>query len=115
MGKENIETNSNNEMKIQTLLIPIDFSHIIPHGYANGYIGLPKEHPWFNKHYDNIDVDIHGGLTYSNDHPPKGEPDGLWWTGFDTAHCYDNQVNCDETYCRNEVESLKQQALNVVK
>ena len=29
---------------------------------------------------------VHGGLTYAADHAPYGEPDGLWWFGFDCAH-----------------------------
>jgi len=32
---------------------------------------------------------VHGGLTYSKDHEPFGEPDGLWWYGFDCAHAGD--------------------------
>lgn len=32
---------------------------------------------------------VHGGLTYAQDHEPYGEPDGLWWFGFDCAHCDD--------------------------
>ena len=41
-------------------------------------------------------VDVHGGLTYSNScngaicHVPKpGEPDPVWWFGFDCAHSGD--------------------------
>jgi hypothetical protein len=46
--------------------------------------------------------DVHGGLTYADacghsDHPSRGichipapgEPDGLWWFGFDCAHSGD--------------------------
>lgn len=38
--------------------------------------------------------DVHGGLTYSEDHPPTQElqdacPKGLWWFGFDCAHAGD--------------------------
>lgn len=32
---------------------------------------------------------VHGGLTYSEDHLPPSEPDGLWWFGFDCSHCDD--------------------------
>ena len=42
---------------------------------------------------NNIDIvlaiDVHGGLTYSKDHSPGNEPDGLWWFGFDCAHVGD--------------------------
>lgn len=48
-----------------------------------GYVGLPEGHKAFGKHYDVIEVNVHGGLTYS-----KLELDGykgklLWWIGFD--------------------------------
>ena len=46
-----------------------------------GYVALTPRHPWFNQDYDEIPVDIHGGLTYS-----KSEPDGYYWIGFDCAH-----------------------------
>jgi len=42
------------------------------------------------------DIDAHGGLTYSAKcygdicHVPKpGEPDDVWWFGFDCAHAMD--------------------------
>lgn len=33
--------------------------------------------------------DVHGGLTYSDDHCPGAEPDGNWWFGFDCSHAGD--------------------------
>jgi hypothetical protein len=44
-----------------------------------GYVQLPSTHPDFGKHYSNIDVDVHGELTYSR----EGK------IGFDCAHAYD--------------------------
>ncbi len=35
-------------------------------GYANGYVAIPPEHPLFGKHYDYLEVDVHGGLTFSS-------------------------------------------------
>jgi hypothetical protein len=43
----------------------------------NGYVHLPKGHPWRGSRYGEIDVTIHGALTYDNE-------DG--WIGFDTMH-----------------------------
>jgi hypothetical protein len=58
-----------------------------------GYVAVPPGHPAHGKHYDNVDVDAHGGLTFSGAcegqicHVPKpGEPDDVWWLGFDCAH-----------------------------
>ena len=33
----------------------------------NGYVGVPKTHPFWGKHYDNVNVQIHGGLTFANE------------------------------------------------
>lgn len=98
-------------MNIQTAIVPITWLTGSPHGYACGYIGVPKEHPWYEKDYDDIECTIHGGLTYvTHTNPATKQEDTLWWVGFDTAHGGDNRLNCGKTYCENEVESLKQQA-----
>jgi hypothetical protein len=34
-------------------------------GYRVGYITVPADHPWHGKGYDNINADVHGGLTYA--------------------------------------------------
>ena len=61
-----------------------------------GYVAVPPEHPAHGIDYDNVDVDVHGGLTYANHcsgqicHVPEpGEPDDVWWLGFDCAHSQD--------------------------
>lgn len=33
----------------------------------NGYVGIPKTHPFWGKHYDNVNVQVHGGLTFANE------------------------------------------------
>ena len=57
-------------------------AHVIatPMGHRCGYVGVPEGHPMYGKHYDEVDVDVHGGLTYSNDE------DGLWTFGYDCGH-----------------------------
>ena len=56
-----------------------------------GYVGLPKEHPDYGKHYDDIDVEVHGGLTFAGygTKIPGGPDDRLWYVGFDCMHAYD--------------------------
>jgi len=100
--------------KIKSLLIPITHLPDSMCGYANGYVGIPEGHPWFNVNYDYIDCDVHGGLTYAGDHAPKHEPDGLYWIGFDTCHDTDNKQNCDKTYCEQQLAKLLQQAKDAV-
>jgi hypothetical protein len=101
-------------MKIETKLVPITWLAGMPHGYACGYVGVPEGHPWYKKDYDSIDAHVHGGLTWSDWFVGTDKPDGLWWVGFDTAHYGDNQTNCNKAYCENEVEELKEQAIQVL-
>lgn len=60
-------------------------------GYRCGYVRVLPGHPWFGKGYDEIDADVHGGLTYAEygtacpTHGKKAE----WWVGFDCAHAGD--------------------------
>lgn len=71
------------------------------HGALCGYVGVPPGHPWHGKGYDEVhdispDLQVHGGLTYAAEcrgavcHvPAPGEPEHLWWVGFDHAHAGD--------------------------
>lgn len=61
-----------------------------------GYVGVPPGHPWHGQPYDDVDAGVHGGLTYAEAcqgsvcHVPKpGEPDDVWWLGFDCGHYQD--------------------------
>ena len=67
-------------------------------GWGNGYVILEKNHPYFGKEYDEIPVDVHGGLTYGREITEKmielwdelSEEDlGKWIVGFDTGHFED--------------------------
>lgn len=99
-----------------------------------GYVAVPPGHPWFEKNYDEVEVYVHWGLTYAGHcngpicHLPKpGEPDNVWWLGFDCAHCddlmpgmnaqlrrhggagFDWGVYRDLDYVRNEIKKLADQ------
>jgi hypothetical protein len=69
-------------------------------GHWCGYLGVPKGHPWWGVRYDELDPhpEVHGGITYSEDHKPRQEPDGLWWLGFDCGHLNDYQPLAAEVY-----------------
>ena len=77
----------------------------VSHGWGNGYVLLPPEHSMYNVDYTEIDVDVHGGLTYSGIHANTG----LWAVGFDTAHMDDTQTSCSKSYVLSETESLRTQ------
>lgn len=64
-----------------------------PMGHRCGYVLVPAEHPMFGKHYDDVEVDVHGGLTYAE------AEDGLWCFGYDCAHwddAKDPEIMSDE-------------------
>jgi hypothetical protein len=95
----------------------------------NGYVGVPEEHPWFKKGYDEAlcghngcyehspetTIEVHGGLTYSGKGFENGE--GFWWFGFDTGHSFDDPryggTVKTEAYVRQECYKLAQQLLKV--
>lgn len=65
-------------------------------GHWCGYVAVPPGHPLHGKPYSVPEVDVHGGLTYADAcqghvcHVPKpGEPDDVWWFGFDCGHASD--------------------------
>lgn len=107
-------------MEIKTKLIKIDWlPKEVAHGYGCGYIGVPPDHPWHGMNYEELykkyEIDVHGGLTWARGSvPQEKEYTNYWWFGFDTCHPNDNMHNCNENFCKQEIENLKQQALNVI-
>ncbi len=68
------------------------------HGAWCGYVAMPPGHPWHGKTgcAEYPEVSVHGGLSYGNAcggdicHVPRpGEPDNVWWLGFDCVHAFD--------------------------
>lgn len=109
-------------------------------GVLCGYVGVSKNHPLFEKEYDDADVEVHGGLTFSGHCSPNkegvchivedGEDDNVWWLGFDCAHYMDyvpgmpailwlvgrraglgNSEYRDIPYVKAECQSLAQQLI----
>lgn len=92
-------------------------------GYANGYVGVPIEHPYHGKDYDKLLVDIHGGLTFDASAKEVNKrwknlefigeetelPDNYWVFGFDTLHCYDTLQTMPRERCVEETLKLKEQ------
>jgi len=103
-------------MKAQPLIIiaPIDPEFIKLHdrGPANGYVAIPKGHPWYGMKYADIPCDIHGGLTYSRTCNIFGLE--YWMIGFDTAHFYDNQNTWSLFRVYNEAVGLLDQVNNLI-
>lgn len=79
-------------------------------GHLCGYVGVPKDNHAHGKGYDNVDVDVHGGLTYSDKQVPKSEPNGLWWLGFDCAHLGDLTPGLRAALLREPPEWAREEA-----
>lgn len=69
-------------------------------GWGNGYVKIIPGHPYYMLPYDEIMVNVHGGLTFGELIKPNDKylPEG-YWVGFDTAHYSDSLT----TWPRNHV------------
>lgn len=78
-------------------------------------MGVAEGHPWYGKGYSDVDAYAHGGLTFANKCQPgedesrgvchipaPGEPDHVWWFGFNCAHAWDRSQQ-DEMYAKTRV------------
>ena len=86
-------------------------------GHYCGYVWVPPTHPWAGQHYDDLDVDCHGGLTLGR----PSQDDQYYIFGFDCAHLWDltpyheynhdpENIYRDIHYVRRGVISLALQA-----
>jgi hypothetical protein len=79
-------------MKPPVVIIPNTRNIFSDNGWGNGYVRIPEGHEYYEKTYDDIPVNVHGGLTFG-DHvfgKDKYFSDG-YWVGFDTAHYGDDR------------------------
>lgn len=90
-------------------------------GYFCGYVGVPSDHPSYEKEYDELSyIDVHGGLTFSEFEvygvPGTAENDRRYF-GFDCSHASDLNLNFptsygvfrDEAFVTNELINLMAQ------
>lgn len=102
-------------------------------GWGNGYILLPYNHPLYGIHYNDIQVNIHGGLTFSENFNSDNflrwtknrkilgdvtlenykKFDNYWIIGFDTNHSGDDLITCSENYVLSETQNLLEQCLSM--
>lgn len=61
----------------------------LPAGHRCGYVAVSPEHKYFGSSYDDVPVDVHGGLTFSADNLHVINEPNLWWLGYDCAHYMD--------------------------
>lgn len=67
-----------------------------PYGNWCGYAAVAPGHPAHGAAFGKLDINAHGGLTYGQacqgeicHVPTPGEPDDVWWLGFDCGHAGD--------------------------
>lgn len=89
-------------------------------GEANGYVAVPKGHPLHGISCEDVNIDVHGELTFSG--IPKGilngaefidDPDGVdfseyWAFGFDTLHSGDTPESWNKDKVIKETLKLKE-------
>lgn len=87
-------------------------------GWGNGYVVLDKGHPFSGMDYNNIPVDVHGGLTYGKTITEKtvsyydqltNKDIGLFMIGFDTCHYGDNPTKWTRSKVKEEADNLLMQ------
>lgn len=56
-----------------------------------GYVRVPEDHPYYEKNYNDCNIDCHWGLTYGRPYlcTSNGTQESGWWIGWDYAHCDD--------------------------
>lgn len=68
-----------------------------------GYVRIPEGHPAFSKDYDDVDIDVHGGLTFKKSSLWEiKEEKGFVWFGFDCSHAGDWTVRDQAIYGKDE-------------
>lgn len=95
-----------------------------------GYVGVPREHPYYEVPYHayedgadgetcdfrrKVNVDVHGRLEYSDKcagpicHVAElGFPEDVWWLGFDTAHAGDLSPVSQADYMKGPYPALRE-------
>jgi hypothetical protein len=64
-------------------------------GALCGYVGVPEGHPWHGKGYGEVEPYADRCMEEGDEAetichiPEPGEPDNVWWLGFDCAHLGD--------------------------
>ena len=59
--------------------------------YPTAYIKIPEDHKYYGKDMGEIDLDVNGGVTFSQEGLNVSENQRIkgWFVGWDYAHCDD--------------------------
>jgi hypothetical protein len=61
----------------------------IPGGHRCGYVRVPPGHAAHGKDYNDVSVEVHGGLTFGEIEPCAHDDGAGFWFGFDCCHAWD--------------------------
>jgi hypothetical protein len=97
------------------------FNRHMPHGWGNGYVAVPPSHPLWGVDYNNVEqIDVHGGLTYSEMNDVPGLfvafpeiPTNYWVFGFDTKHWDDTLKTWPKKAVEAETKRLFCQLMDI--
>ena len=56
-------------------------------GVLCGYVGVSQTHPLHGKGFQDLEIDVHDGLSFAGNH--KDLPPPLWFFGFHCCHAHD--------------------------
>ena len=65
-------------------------------GWGNGYVAIPRDHPFWKRIVEIDDLEVHGGITFKDDgyifnrYFGADVPEDCLVIGFDTGHTGDN-------------------------
>ena len=78
--------------------------------YYTGYVQSS-----LNKKYQNLDIEVHGELTFRGSLKHFNPDLKGFFYGFDTGHAFDTPEKQDLAYCIKECESLAEQLIKIEK
>lgn len=87
--------------------------------HPNAYIRIPKDHPYYQKDYHEIDDKelVHCGFTFSGEDVGRryGMPEG-WYLGWDYGHCMDflNFPDCKLDGFKWSVKDIEEEIKEVI-
>ena len=90
--KEMVYTSEHKREVLDTGYFHGFFYYILNLGtHPTAYIRIPENHKYYQVDYDEVDVDVHGGLTYGKDylHIENDVKIDGWFIGWDYGHAGD--------------------------
>ena len=97
----------------------LDYEFLIQNccSHPTCYVRIPKNHKYYKEHYDFIDIECHGGLTFTGIPRSKRDSssDDEWWIGWDYAHCGDMYWNPKHPFALDGHKYTTEELFNDVK